>query len=221
MRKIPYRNIKNLLGLCLVFTSLMSFSQDAKEFLEKVGETANSYDNVYIEFTHKLDNTAAQLHQETSGKVTMQGDLYRFEYMGSERVFDGTKIYTILHEDEEVIITSPEQDNNSEILTPSNILSFYENGFTYEMDIVQNVENRKVQFVKLTPIDSESELKFIHVGIDTGTNHIYKVIQTGKEDTVTTITVSKMETNQIITEQLFTFDQNKFKEDGYFISEPK
>jgi outer membrane lipoprotein-sorting protein len=201
--------------------SLTSFSQDAKTLLEKVGETANSYENVYIEFMHKLDNTAAQLHQQTSGKVTMQGDLYKFEYMGSERIFDGSKIYTILHEDEEVVITLPKQDDTSEILTPSNILSFYENGFTYEMDIVQNVGNRKIQFVKLTPIDSEAELKYIHVGIDTTTNHIYKVIQTGKEDTITTITVSKMETNQSISDQLFTFDQNKFKESGYYISEPK
>lgn len=209
------------IGAMALFISFSTVAQDAKTFLEKVGETANSYENVYIEFTHKLDNTAAQLHQETSGKVTMQGDLYRFEYMGSERIFDGTKIYTILHEDEEVVITLPMQDENSEILTPSNILSFYENGFTYEMDIIQKVENREIQFVKLIPIDSDSELKYIHVGIDTATNHIYKVIQTGKEDTVTTITVSKMETNQSISEQLFTFDQNKFKEDGYYISEPK
>jgi outer membrane lipoprotein-sorting protein len=221
MKKILNRNMRNLLGVCLFLVSLTSLSQDAKALLDKVGETADSYENIYIEFMHKLDNTAAQLHQQTSGKVTMQGDLYKFEYMGSERIFDGTKIYTILHEDEEVVITLPKQDDNSEILTPSNILSFYENGFTYEMDIVQNVENRKIQFVKLTPIDSEAELKYIHVGIDTATNHIYKVIQTGKEATITTITVSKMETNQSISDQLFTFDQNKFKEGGYYISEPK
>ena len=51
--------------------------------------------------------------------------------------------------------------------------------------------------------------------------HIYKVIETGKDDTVTTVTISKFATNQSISNKLFTFDKSKFEDKGYDITEPK
>lgn len=220
MRKIN-TPLLHLFTFILLLATNFSFAQDAKSYLEEVAKTAKSYDNIYIEFEYKLDNSVADIHQETNGNATLQQELYRFNYMGVERFFDGSKIYTILHEDEEVVITNPSLNEEDDIITPSNILSFYEKGFSYEMDIVQNVQGKKIQFVKLIPIDSNTELKYIHIGVDSSTNHIYKVIQTGLDDTVTTITVSKLETNQTLSPQLFTFDKNKFEADGYYISEPK
>lgn len=198
-----------------------AIAQDAKSYLEEVANKARSYDNIYIEFEYKLDNAIADIHQKTNGNVTLQDQLYSIDYLGINRFFDGTKIYTILHEDEEIVITTPSTNEEDEIITPANILSFYENGFTYEMDIVQSTQNKKLQFIKLTPIDSDSELKHILIGIDTSTKHINKIIQAGIDDTVTTISVSKMETNQVLSPQLFIFDKNKFEADGYYISEPK
>lgn len=212
--------MKNLLLIIFLSCVVNTYSQEAKTLLNKVAETTQNYDNIYIEFSHKLDNQAADLHQETNGDVTMQGDLYKFNYMGVERIFDGQKVYDIIHEDQEIAISEP-KTNNEEVITPSNILSFYENGFTYEMDIVQKVKGRSIQFIKLTPMNSAIELKFVHVGVDAKTNHLYKVIQTGLDDTVTTITVTKLLTNQTISEQFFTFDRAKFEKDGYYITETK
>ena len=90
-----------------------------KEILEK----AESYKNVYIEFNHRLDNKAADVHQETMGKVTLKGDLYHLNYMGTEQIYDGKKTYLIIHEDEEVIIQKPSK-NNEETITPSKMFSF-------------------------------------------------------------------------------------------------
>lgn len=213
--------MKRVFLIIIFISSIGSFSQDAKVLLNEVAKITRSYEDIFIEFTHKLDNTAADLHQETSGAVSLKGDFYRFNYMGVERFFDGKKVYTIIHEDEEVVITTPSKNEEDELITPSNILTFYESGFTYTMDITQNVRGKKIQYVKLTPMDSESELKNILIGIDSKTNHIHNVIQSGIDDTITTITVLKMETNQSVSDQLFTFDENKYKANGFYISEPK
>jgi hypothetical protein len=135
-------------------------------------------------------------------------------------MYDGDKIYMIIHEFEEVVIKKPNSDDETTI-TPSKMLTFYENGYTYEMDILQNVNGRKIQFVKLIPIDSDSEMESVLLGIDSVTKHIYKVIETGQDDTVTTITISKFVTNQPISNKLFTFDKEKFTTKGYDITEPK
>ncbi|NQY05730.1 MAG: outer membrane lipoprotein carrier protein LolA, partial [Flavobacteriaceae bacterium] len=148
--------------------------------------------------------------------VTLKGDQYVLNYMGVKRIFDGKKIYTIIPEDEEINISNGEDEDENEI-TPSEMLTFYQKGYTYAMDITQNVQGRKIQFVKLTPIDSKSEYKKILLGIDSQTKHIYNLIQIGKNGTETLITVNSFKTNLQLSETLFTFDKNKYS--GYYIND--
>lgn len=212
--------MKKIIQITFIFFTTVTFSQDAKAILDEVAETVRSYDNIYIEFEHQFNNVEANMHQTTNGSATLQGDLYRFEYMGVEQLFDGTKIYLLVHEDEEVVIKSPNSEDAT-TLTPSRMMTFYEKGFTYEMDIIQKVKGKKLQFVKLTPTNSDSELKNVLVGINISKNQIYKVIETGIDNTVTTYTITKFKTNQSISDSLFTFDKSAFEEKGYSISEPK
>ncbi len=213
--------MKKLTFFAFVFISTIGFSQNAKTLLNEVAQKVKSYDNIYIEFQHKLDNSDANIHQETKGNATLKGDLYHFNYMGIEQLFDGKKVYMIIHEDEEVIIKQADNQQDATTLTPSKFLTFYEKGFTYKMDALKNIKGREIQFVKLIPIDSNSELKNILLGIDNGTKHISKVIQNGKDGTITTLTISKFATNQSISNKLFTFDLEKFDSKGYDITEPK
>lgn len=213
--------MKKIALLIFLFTSTFTFSQDAKSLLDDVANKVKSYDNIYIEFEHKLYNEAAKMNKVTRGNATLKNDLYHFEYMGIEQLFDGKKVYMIIHEDEEVIIKKPNNTSDITTLSPSKMLTFYEDGFTYDMDKLETVKGRKIQYVKLTPIDSESDLKHILLGVDNKTKHIYKVIETGNDDTETTYTISKFNTNQSISNKLFTFDQEKFDSKGYDITEPK
>jgi outer membrane lipoprotein-sorting protein len=97
------------------------------------------------------------------------------------------------------------------------MLTFYREGHRYQWDILQNIQGRKVQFVKLVPIDTNSEIASILLGVDVETKHIYRLIETGKNGTKTTITVNSFKTNQPISETLFTFDDAKYQDAGYYI----
>ena len=168
--------MKQLFTLVFISISLIAFSQNkAKALLNDVSQKVKSYDNIAIEFKYVLENTSENIKQETKGDVTLEGDKYRLNILGVTRLFDGNKLYTISPEDEEVTI-SIERGNDDEGLSPSKMLSFYEDGYTYEMDITQNIQGRKIQYVKLTPIDSNSEIKYILLGIDPVTKHIYNLI---------------------------------------------
>ncbi len=213
--------MKKVSVVIALLISTLGFSQDGKKLLDEVAKKVNSYHNIYVEFDHKLKNEAAKLDRTSRGNATLKKDLYHFNYMGVEQLFDGQKVYLIIHEDEEVIIKKPNNNEDVTTLSPSKMLTFYEKGFTYEMDILQNVKGRKIQYVKLTPINSDSDLKQILVGVDNRTKHIYKIIETGIDDTVTTYTISKFDTNQSISDKLFTFDKDKFESKGYDITEPK
>src|SRR5690606_25132980 len=138
-----------------------------------------------------LDNTKENIHQETNGDVTLKGDKYVFNYLGATKIFDGSKTYTIIPENEEVVIESNEEKEEGAI-TPSAMLTFYTDGYNYQMDILQNVNGRQIQYVKLTPIDSNSDTKEILLGVDANTKHIYNLIEVGNNGTKTTITVSSL-----------------------------
>ena len=149
------------------------------------------------------------------GDVVLQGDKYVLNAFGVTRIYDGKTLYNISPEDEEVTISS-ENTEDENTITPSKMLSFYKDGYNYEMDIVQNVKGRKIQYVKLIPIDSNSEIKNVLLGIDVKTKHIYNLIEVGVNNTKTTITVNSFKTNEPLSKTLFTFDEKKYKD--YYIN---
>lgn len=208
--------MKKFLILLLITLSVSTFSQNkGKTLLNEVSEKVKSYDNISMEFKYVLENLSENIKQETKGDVIMEGNKYRLNILGNTRLFDGKTLYSISPEDEEVTISSSNDDKNDAI-TPSKMLSFYEDGYTYQLDIEQNIKGRKIQYVKLTPIDSNSEIKNILLGIDAQTKNIYNLIQVGKNGTKTTLTVNSFKTNEPLSKTLFTFDTNKYQD--YYIN---
>ena len=208
--------MKKIITLLFITLSFNSFAQnDAKDLLNNVSKKIKSYDNISLDFKYTLENPSENIKQETKGDVVLQGEKYRLNILGITRLYDGGKLYSISNEDEEVTISTQIDDENDAI-TPSKMLSFYEEGYTYKMDIKQDINGRKIQYVKLTPIDSNSEIKNILLGIDAQTNHIYNLIQVGENGTKTTLTVNSFKTNEPLSKNEFTFDAAKYKD--YYIN---
>jgi len=209
---------KLVLLIVLVFSTSVSNAQDsakAKTLLDDVYAKITAYENIFVDFKYVLNNTEADINQETRGDVTLKGDKYLFNIFGTQQLYDGSKVYTVIPENEEVTIENKSEDENA--LTPSKMLTFYKEGHTYTWDILQNLQGRKIQYVKLVPMDTNAEIKSILMGVDAETKHIYKLIYSGDNGTTTTITVNSFKTNQPLSKTLFTFDESKYKTDGYYI----
>ncbi len=188
-------------------------AQTAKTLLTEVADKVKSYDNISIDFKYELKNSDTNSKEETRGSVKLQGDKYVLNLFGGKVLFDGTKIYQISTEDEEITISSPSQE---ETLTPSNMLTFFEEGYNATMDVEQNIQGRKIQYVKLTPTKNTEEFKFILLGVDKQTKHIYNQIISQSNGSEITITVANFKTNQPLSSTLFQFDKSKY--DGYYIN---
>lgn len=203
--------------LILFLISTFSFGQNAKTLLNEVSQKVKSYNNISIDFKYIVDIPGENIRQETRGDVILEGDKYVLNMMGSTRIFDGNLIYTIVPEDEEVTVSKYNPQDDMEI-TPSKMLTFYEKGYNYKMDIEQTVKGRKIQYIRLTPTNTNADIKNILLGIDIQTKHIYKLIQTDKNDNQFTITVNSFKTNQPLSKTLFNFDESRYKNDGYYIN---
>lgn len=212
------RQLKILRVLFVLLISGSMYGQSdskAKALLNEVSKKVKAYENISIDFKYELNNVSENISQETKGDVTIEGEKYILNILGVTRIYDGKTLYNISPEDEEVTISSENTEDEGTI-TPSKMLSFYEEGYSYKMDIAQNVRGRKIQYVKLVPIDSNSEIKHVLLGIDATTKHIYNLIEVGKNSTKTTLTVNSFKTDQALSETLFTFDKNKYSD--YYIN---
>jgi outer membrane lipoprotein-sorting protein len=187
----------------------------AKQLLSEVNEKVNSYDNIEISFKYVLENESENIRQETKGKVTLEGDKYVLDILGIQRIFDGKTLYTISSEDEEVTISN-EYSEEENTISPSQLFSFFESGYNYKLDIIQNKMGRKIQYIKLTPIDSETEIKYALLGIDIKTKHIYNLIEIGENNTKTTLNVLEFNTNTPLSQSFFNFDASKYSD--YYIN---
>ena len=206
----------------LVNTSAFSQQKDeAKILLDNVSTTMKSYNNMALDFSTSLTNEEAGIYEDdelpTRGSITLQGEKYNLNYLGNTFIFDGLKLYVINNDEKEIMINDQDLEEDDGVIYPSKLLTFYKEGYTYKMGAIKNIKGRKIQFIDLTPIDTDSEIVKVNLGIDVKTSHIYKLIQFGDNGTKTILTIDQFKSNQNISNDLFQFDQNSYEKLGYLI----
>lgn len=216
LKRLKMKQIFTLFALCFSLLLSAQKKDKAELLLDEVHTKIKSFQNISLDFKYALDNPKEQVKQDTQGKITLEGDKYLLHFMGVTKLFDGKKIYTIIPDNEEVTIENAEQKEDGNI-APNQILSFYKKGYKYKWDIEQKVKGKKIQYIELKP-NKKTDIKQILLGIDMQTKLIYNLIQVGKNDSKTTLTVENFKTNQKLPTTTFLFDEQKYKKEGYQIS---
>lgn len=201
--------------LFLVTVTTNAQDKKAKDLLDQVTAKIKSYKNITIDFKYALSNAKENINKESKGNVIIEGNKYVLNFMGVTKIYDGKKSYTINPEDEEVTISSL-SDSDEKAITPSKMLTFFNSGYKFSWDILQDVKGRKIQYIKLVPTSGKDQRKEILLGIDSQTKNIYNVIEIGKNGTRTTLTVNSFKTNQPLSKNQFTFVASKYP--NYYIN---
>ena len=211
--------MKKIVWICFVFlvpfTLQAQSPEAAKKLLDDVSRTIASFENLSFGFTYVLENRQENIRQETTGSATIKGDQYKISFLGNEQLFDGEKTYTIIPENEEITISSPDDDSGFGT-NPAELLVFYKTGYAYQWDIKQNVKGRPIQFIKLIPNEENREVKYLLLGIDMRTKVIYRLIEIGNSETRTTLTLKNLRTDIPLNSDFFTFDDSKYPD--YYIN---
>lgn len=202
--------------IALVSFSTAMFAQNKGiELLDKVSSKTNNYKDIEIDFSYNMDNNAEDIHQSKKGNAFIKKDKFQINLDGLVIIFDGAKRYTIL--EDEVTISS--DDDESGISNPTQILTMYKEGYTIKWDIEQKVPNKTIQYVRLIPIDSDSEYQYILIGSDIATNDLYNVIYTDKQGTQFKLQINNLKGNGNLPDSLFMFDKNKYPESEYLYTD--
>ena len=203
----------------LIIPFCVLYSQDHEKsrlLLDKVSKNMLSKENMSFEFVYKLENSKEKISQEIIGNAQISGEKYKLNFMDIQQIYDGNKTYTIIPENEEINIDSG--DGNSDLMIkPTNLITFYTSGYGYEWDIKQIVMGRTIQYVKLLPIEENSDVKYLLIGIDINNLILYKIIEIGKNGTNTTLKIINQSYNTALPKNHFKFNPESYKD--YFINE--
>ena len=116
--------MKNILFLIALFIFNIVLSQNdskAENLLNKVSEKIDNAKSYQIDFTYTLENTLDGINQDLKGTIIIENDNYLLNFMGINQICDSEYIYTIVEENEEVLISSIGNEDEQTI-KPSQLL---------------------------------------------------------------------------------------------------
>ena len=138
-----------------------------------------------------------------SGELYIKKDKYFIDSEEIDQIFDGNKLYTIIHENQEIIITS---DSNTFFnFTPKQVYNFFKDDFEIEIEESQDVS---YNLIARNIINKDLFYKII---IDSNLLSIKKIeIKNRDNQTMSSFLTLSYKFNLSLPSSLFKFDKNKF-----------
>lgn len=211
------KKIFMMFGAVLFSTGMFAQnSTEAKKLLDEVSAKTKSYSNITIDFSYVLENPSAP-KQEQKGNVILKGDQYRITFLNNVEISNGTDKWSISIDDEEVEHVTITAQEKEEGLSPTELLTVYEKGFTYKMSEKKTVNGKNIQYVMLYPEDKEAEYSYMILGIDMSKKQVYSLTQKGKNGSDITFIINSFTTNTTLKPNTFKFTKTEFA--GYYFYE--
>ena len=180
----------------LIFGINNTFCQSAEEILKKAQEKSLILTSSYYKFIieSKLDNPILPI----TGELFTKGEKYFIDTNYIDQIYDGENIFTIVHENQEIII------NNSDIplfnLTPNKLLNFFIEG--HKLD---NISNSKNYIIKATSED-DGIIYFISINYLNYSIEKIEMKDSSSNEVINTFLTLTYDYNLTVPLSLFKFD---------------
>ena len=188
-----------LLGLFSFFS--LNGQNNGIQVLEEVMDNAMYVKNAYYRFNITSENENDLF--PISGEVYIKKEKYFIDTEEIDQIYDGYKLYTIIHENQEIIATS---DSNTFFnFTPKQVFNFFKDDFEIEIEESQDVH------YNLIARDLIQDDLFYKIIIDSNLLSIKKIEIKNRDNlTLSSFLTLSYKFNLSLPSSLFKFDKNKF-----------
>ena len=194
-------NFINFLLLGLFSFLNLNGQNNGIEVLEDVMNNAINIEDAYYNFNITSENENDLF--PISGELYIKKDKYFIDSEEIDQIFDGNKLYTIIHENQEIIITS---DSNTFFnFTPKQVYNFFKDDFEIEIEESQDIS---YNLIARNLINKDLFYKII---IDSNLLFVKKIeIKNRDNQTISSFLTLSYKFNLSLPSSLFKFDKNKF-----------
>tara|TARA_B100001027_G_scaffold198531_1_gene156690 strand:+ start:929 stop:1543 length:615 start_codon:yes stop_codon:yes gene_type:complete len=195
-------NLKIFKALVLLIFGINNiFCQSAEEILIKAQEKSLILTDSYYKFKieSKLDNPILPI----SGELFTRGEKYFIDTKYIDQIYDGENIFTIVHENQEIII------GNSDIplfnFTPYQLLIFFKED--HKLDFISN---SKKYIIRATNLD-DGIIYLISINSSNYSIEKIEMKDSSSNQVINTFLTLTYDYNLSVPLSLFKFDINKYK----------
>jgi outer membrane lipoprotein-sorting protein len=200
-------------SLLLTSYSAPSYSQTtqdkkAQDILKAVSAKYNSLKSMSAQFRIISEDQKQKTSETQSGSLVVKGNKYKLTLKGQDVISDGNTSWTYLKESNEVQVN--EIIKNDDAITPANIFTIYEKGFSSKYIGEKKIDNVQIQQIELIPDDAKKTFFKIQIHV----NKAEKIITSAKiferNGTIFSYVIDKFKTNVEAPESMFVFDKSKY-----------
>jgi outer membrane lipoprotein-sorting protein len=226
--------MKKLIVLIVILINFSAFSQkdtlthepQAKAILDKLSTKTATFEAIRICFTYSSINKIDSVTDTYEGYLYIKGtDKYKLIIPNNEVFSNGLKVWSYLKKEAEMNVTWADPNDKS-VLTPSNLLTIYEEGFKYSLkgevdtEISQKINGELTDVQKtLYIIDlypekpNETPYSIIRLWIDKDNLKITNLRYFGKDQYDYLVDIVEFKTDTTIPDILFNFNEANYPAD--------
>ncbi len=182
----------------------------AKEILDKLSKKTKTYKSIKVKFSYTLENKQKGVTDSYNGVAFLKGNQYKVEFPAGEIFCNGKTIWTLMKEQKEVNISTP-NPNDESILNPVRLFSIHEKGFKYKL-LSETTENGKqIAEIDLIPEKPKTK-KFVRsrIKVDKVNLRLLSITTSYKNGNVYVIKISEFSTDANLSDDIFVFDAKKY-----------
>jgi len=193
--------------ILLIALSTILFAQDqvAKDVLDKLSATTNSYENMTIGFDFILENTSQNIKETQKGILILEDDNFRLEMAAQTIINDGEIQWIYLADMNEVQIM--EHDPEDDMMSPNKLFTVYEKGYKYTYVGAEAEKGKRLQIIDLFPEESGAFIK-VTLAVDAAKNQLHKITMHDKNGGTYTYLITSFSSNNTV--KTFTFNSTDF-----------
>jgi outer membrane lipoprotein carrier protein len=193
--------------ILLIALSTILFAQDqvAKDVLDKLSATTNSYENMTIGFDFILENTSQNIKETQKGILILEDDNFRLEMAAQTIINDGESQWIYLADMNEVQIM--EHDPEDDMMSPNKLFTVYEKGYKYTYVGAEAEKGKRLQIIDLFPEESGAFIK-VTLAVDAAKNQLHKITMHDKNGGTYTYLITSFSSNNTV--KPFTFNSTDF-----------
>ena len=194
---------KTILTIVLLLSALLLRADSrSQEILRKMAAAFNGYGSYKIEFTATMAGEFIDL----PGVLIVSGEKYYLDVSDSKVFFDGRNGYTYSESNREVIIETPDPDDNRLFANPAKIFQVYEQDFTSVYKGTTIIGGKHLSEIELTPKSSDAGYNKVTLYADPAGapgRLVYHLSEYGKSMVLNVVRITP---NPPVTNNTFRFD---------------
>lgn len=189
---------KTILIIIGILLSIKVSAQSAEEFLNSVIEKNKSYEDISIIFNYRY-GTKEEVSNKMKGYAYMKGEAYLLKIDGQEMISDGSTLWTYLIDEQEVMISDVNEDNNSPLAIinsfSKNVNVSFEHCSDADLTHLLITEKEATTFKSISLYVKNKDLKIHEIDIN------------NLDDSYLIYSIESFHTNQNLPDSMFFFDE--------------